>query len=97
MRTTFVTVMVIFLKVSFLKLLDHRSVESSLPTLTRHIDNSVLKVTLQLKILLTWIKICAYSFIKTLVNIMIQKSTKLSGKPSIAQKFESTLQKIPNF
>ena len=46
-------------------------------TITRHIDNSILKDTLQLKILWTCVKIRANSFIKTLVNIMKRKSTKV--------------------
>ena len=42
-------------------------------TIARHINNSILKNTLCLKILWTWIKIRA----KTLVNIMKRKSTKV--------------------
>ena len=53
----------------------------------------ILKGTLQLKTLKTWIKICANSFIKTWVNIMKQKSAKVSGKWSVAQKSEPAIQR----
>ena len=49
-------------------------------------DNSILKDILRLKILRTWIKIRANSFIKTLVNIMKWKSTKVPWKLSLAKK-----------
>ena len=55
-------------------------------TITRHICNSILKDTLRLKILWTWIKIRANSFIKTLLNIMKRKSTKVPWKLSPAKK-----------
>ena len=42
----------------------------------RHINNSVLKGTLRLKILWTWTKIRANSFIKTLLNNMKRKIKK---------------------
>ena len=48
-------------------------------TITRHIYNSMSKDTQQLKILRTWIKICADSFIKK------QKSTKVPWKLSLAK------------
>ena len=67
------TVMVVFSKVPFWKVLDHSYVQSSLSKITRYIDNSNLKETLQLKILQTWIKIRVNTFIKTWVNIMKQK------------------------
>ena len=44
-----------------------------LSTIARHINNSVLQGTLRLKILWTWIKIRANSFIKTLANYMKRK------------------------
>ena len=51
-------------------------------TITRYISNSILRDTLQLKILQTWIKIYANSFIKTLVNIIKWESTKVPWKLS---------------
>ena len=42
----------------------------------------------QLKILRTWIKTRAKSLLKTWVNIIKQKSTKVPGKLSVAQKSE---------
>ena len=57
-----------------------------LSTITRHIGNSILKDTLLLKILWTWVYVHANSFIKTSVNIMKGKSTKKPGKLSVAQK-----------
>ena len=54
-------------------------------TITRYINNNILKDTLQLKILRTWIKIRANSFIKTLVNIMKRKSKKVPGKLSLVK------------
>ena len=84
MRTTSVTVMAFFSKVAFWKLLDHSYVQSSFQIITRHIENSILKDTLQLNILRTWIKLRAKSFIKTSVN-MKQKSMKVPGKRSLAQ------------
>ena len=84
MRTTSVNVMAFFSKVAFWKLLDHSYVQSSFQIITRHIENSILKDTLQLNILRTWIKLRAKSFIKTSVN-MKQKSMKVPGKRSLAQ------------
>ena len=84
MRPTSVTVIAFFSKVAFWKLLDHSYVQSSFQIITRHIENSILKDTLQLNILRTWIKLRAKSFIKTSVN-MKQKSMKVPGKRSLAQ------------
>ena len=64
---TFLTVVVIF----FRKLVDHSYIQSPFSTITRHIDNSILKRYPY--ILRTWINICAKSFIKTSVNIVKQK------------------------
>ena len=61
-------------------------------TITRYINYNILKDTLQLKILRTWIKIRANSFIKTLVNIMKRKSKKVPGKLSFVKKYEPALQ-----
>ena len=58
-------------------------------TVTKHIDNSILKDTLKLKILWTWIKIRANYFIKTLVNIMKRKSTKVPWKLSLVKKINT--------
>ena len=57
MRTTSVTVMAFFSKVAFWKLLYHSYVQSSFPIITRHIENSILKDTLQLNIFRTWINL----------------------------------------
>ena len=59
--TIFVTVMVIFLKVLFWKLPYHSYVQSSVSTVTRRIENSILKGSLQQEILRTWINIRANS------------------------------------
>ena len=55
---------------------------SSFSKIIRHIDNSIFKYTLQLKILQTWIKI------KTWINIMKQKLTTVPGKLSNTEKSE---------
>ena len=70
MRTIFIAVMVIFSKVLFWKILDNSYHKSSFSTVTKYIDNIILKETLQLQILWTWLNIRANSFIKTWVNIM---------------------------
>ena len=85
MRMTSVTVMVVFfesgiLKVTWSQLCSFSSqlcsylitpmiTNSPFSTITRHIDNSILKDTLQLYILRTWINMRAKSFIKTSVNV----------------------------
>ena len=51
-----------------------------------HNNNSILKDTLQLKILWTWIKIRVNSFIKTLVNNMKLKPTKVPWTLSLTKK-----------
>ena len=58
-----------FLKVLSWKLLDRSYVGSFLSTITRHIGNSILKDTLQSKILPTWISIPVNSFIKNWEDI----------------------------
>ena len=87
-RVTSTTVMTIFSKLSLWKLLYHNYVQSFFSTVTRHIDQRILKDTLQLKILRTWIKIRTNSFIKTWVNIMKRKSTKMRRNLSLAKKYE---------
>ena len=69
MRTTSITVMVIFSKVAFWKLLDHCYVQSLISTITRHIDNNILKDTQQFYILWTWMNMRTKSFIKIVVNV----------------------------
>ena len=64
-------------------LLDYNYVQSSFSTITRYIKNSILKETLQLKILRIWIKLRANSFIKIWINIMKKKSTHMSLKLSL--------------
>ena len=73
MTASSATVIVLFLKVPFWKLLD----QSSFSRISWHIQNSILKEILQLKILRTWIKIRANTFLKTWGNIMQWKTTKL--------------------
>ena len=62
------------------KLLKHEYVETYWSTITRHIDNTVLKDTLLLIILQSWINIRANSFIKTSINVTRRKSAKLYSK-----------------
>ena len=69
-----------FSKVPFWKLLDHRYVRSSFSKIMRHIDNNILKDTLPLKILRTWINVGVNCFIKTWEDIMKWKSKKLPEK-----------------
>ena len=76
-RATSATVMVIFSKVPFRKLLYHSYVKVFFSTIAKHINNSILKDTLRLKILWPWINIQSNSFIKALVNNMKRKSTKV--------------------
>ena len=95
MRTTSVTVMAFFSKVAFWKLLDHSNIQSSFPIITRHIENSILKDTLQLIIFRTWINLSASSLIKTSVN-MKQKSMTVPRKRSVAQKSKCALRRTLN-
>ena len=59
----------IFFESGILKVTWSQLSSKSLSTITRHIDNSILKDTLQFYILRTWINMCAKSFIKTSVNV----------------------------
>ena len=95
MRTTSVTVMAFFSKLAFWKLLDHSYVQSSFQIITRHIENNILKDTLQMNIFPTWINLRATSFIKTSVN-MKQKSMTVPRKRSIAQKSKCALRRALN-
>ena len=81
MRRTSTSVMIIFPKVPFRKLLDHGYVQVSSQQL-----RGTLKDTLWLKVLWTWIKIRANSFIKTLVNNMKRKPTKVPWTLSLTKK-----------
>ena len=71
---------------------DHSWVNVSLQQSRNNIDNSILKDILQLKVLRTWIKIHANSFIKTWVNIMKRESTKVPWKLSLEKKYDPALQ-----
>ena len=93
MRTTSLTVMVIFSKVPFWKLPPHSFDLSTFSTITSHIEYSILKNALQLKIFRTWINIHANFFIKAWVNFMNPKSTNVPEKLSLVQISESTLQR----
>ena len=73
MRAIFATAMVIFSKKPFQKIVGDNYVKALRSWLMRHIDNSILKDTLQLKILGTWINARANYFIKALVKIMKRK------------------------
>ena len=86
MRATSTNVMVIFSKMPSWKLLGHNCIQSSFSTISRFIDNSILKDTLQLNILRTWIEICTNLFIKAWVNIIKRRSTKVPWKLSLAKK-----------
>ena len=92
MRTTSVTVMAFFSKVAFWKLLDHSYVQSSFQIITMHIENGILKYTLQLNIFRTWINLRATFFIKTSVN-MKQKSMTVPRKRSVARKSKCALRR----
>ena len=81
MRRTSTSVMIIFPKVLFRKLLDHGYVQVSSQQL-----RGTLKDTLWLKVLWTWIKIRANSFIKTLVSNMKRKPTKVPWTLSLTKK-----------
>ena len=94
-RTTSVTVMAFFSKMAFWKLLDHSNIQISFPIITRHIENSILKDTLQLNIFRTWMNLRATSFIKTSVN-MKQKSMTMPWKRSVAQKSKCALRRTLN-
>ena len=59
----------IFVKSGILKLLDPSYLQSPFSTIKRHIDNSILKDTLQFYFLRTWINMSAKSFIKISVNV----------------------------
>lgn len=76
---------------SFWKLLGRSYVQSSFSTHVRHIENITLKCTLQLMILGTWFNTRANSLIKSWVNIMNQKLTKVPEKFTVAQKSEPAL------
>ena len=70
---------------AFWKLLDHSYVQSPFSTNTRHIDNSILKATLEFFVLRTWINMRAKSFIKTLVNVTETRIDEGAWKKIVAQ------------
>ena len=75
-----------FFQSTILKVAISQLYQSSFSAIARHVNNSILKDTLRLKILWTWIKICANSFIKTLVNNMKQKSAKIHWTLSLEKR-----------
>ena len=85
MRTTSATVMVDFFESSILKDTWSQLCSEFLP--------NILKDTLQLNILRTWINIRAKSFIKTSINIMKSKSMQVPGKRSVAKKSKHAILK----
>ena len=93
MRASSATVMVFFSKLPFWKLLDHNYVQTSCSRIARHIEKSILQEIPQLKILWTWIKLCANTFIKTWANIMKRKSTKVPWKLSLTKKHDPARQR----
>ena len=95
MRTRLPSLLWCFSKVAFWKLLDHSFVESSFPIITRHIENSILKDTLQLNIFRTWINLRATSFINTSVN-MKQKLITVPRKRSVAQESKRAIRRTWN-
>ena len=82
-RTTSVTVIVIFSKVPFWKFLGHSYTQYSFSTSTKQIVSSILKDVLELKILRIWINIRTNLFIKIRENLdkvlknFSNKNTKL--------------------
>ena len=97
MITTSVTVMVIFFKISILKFTwSQLCSKFLLNNIERHIENIIVKDTLQLNNLQAWINIRAKFFIKTSVNVMKQKSMKVPGKIPVAQKSKCELRRILN-
>ena len=91
MRTTSVTVMTFFSRVAFWKLLDHNYVQSSFPIITRRIENSILKDTLQLNFFRTWINLRATTFLN-----MKQKWMTVPWKISATQKSKRALRRTLN-
>ena len=78
---TSVTVMVIFFESGILKVTWSQLCSNSpFSTITRLIDNSILKDTLQLYILRTWTNMRAKSFIKTSVNVTETKTDEGARK-----------------
>ena len=82
-----------FLKVTFIKLLDHGYVQSPFSAITRYIDNSILKNTLQFHILRTRINMRGKSFIKTSVNITETRIDEGAWKKISCLKTERALER----
>ena len=78
----------------FWKLLDHSYVQI-VPSqqLRRHIDNSILRDTLQLYILRTWINMRTKSFIKTSVNVTETKIDECAWKKISHAKLQAWIWK----
>ena len=73
-------------------LLDHSYVQIvSCQKLQRHIDNSILRDTLQLYILRTWINMRTKSFIKTSVNVTETKIDEGAWKKISHAKMQRAL------
>ena len=86
---TSVTVMVIFFESGILKVTWSQLCSNSpFSTITRHTDSSILKNTLQLYILRTWINVRAKSFIKTSVNVTKTKIDEGARKKISHAKME---------
>ena len=73
---------------AFLKLLDHSYIQSSFSTNTRHIDNSILKDTLQFFMLWTWINMRAKSFIETSVNVTERRIDEGARRKIVVQSMQ---------
>ena len=65
------------------KLLKHEYVQTYWSTITRHIDNTVSKDTLLLKILQTWVNIRASSFTKTFIKTIFKVLNRTEIRTSI--------------
>ena len=74
-------------------LLDHSYVQGTFSTIMRHVDNIIFQDTLQLNILWTLVKKDSNSFVKTWANMIKQKSTKVTGKLSVARISEPALRR----
>ena len=93
MRASSATVMVFFSKVQFWKLLDHNYVQTSCSRIARHIEKSIFQEIPLLKILWTWIKICANTFVETWAKIMKQKSKRCHGNYHLQKKHDPARQR----
>ena len=90
MKTIFITVMVIILKVPFWKLLDISYVKISYSTITRHINNGIWKTPYSWRF---YGHGSTYVLILSWVNVMKRKWVKVSKKLSVAQNSEPALRR----